>query len=211
MQPNAPYSPAPPPQPHEYEFIVNPNKPSRRNLNLMPTGASLPVRVAVIGGGLFALLVIFLIIKGLLSGGGNTQALITVAQDQQQMIHLATNAGQQTGLSITNQNFAVTAQTTLTSAQTQLVTYLKTNGHKVGAKTLSLKVSTNLDQELTTAAGNSTYDSTFRETMQTQLNDYQQALRTAYQQTKGPKGRKLLSDQFKGAQLLKQQLNAPAS
>lgn len=211
MQPNTPYSPAPPSQPHEYEFITNPGQPPRRPINLLPGGTSLPLRIAIVGGGIFALLIIFLIIKGLLSGGGNTEALTTVAQDQQQMIHLATNATQQSGLSTTNENFATTAQVTLTSAQAQLVTYLKTNGQKVGLKTLNLKISSNLDTELTTAASNSTYDSTFRRTMQSQLSDYQQALRTAYQQTKGPKGRKLLSDQFKGAQLLQQQLNAPAS
>ncbi len=47
--------------------------------------------------------------------------------------------------------------------------------------------------------------------MQSQLSDYQQALRAAYQQTSGPKGRKLLSDQFNASKLLLLQLNAPAS
>jgi hypothetical protein len=212
MPPNTPYQPAPPPvQPHEYEFITNPGKPPRGPANLLPSGASLPIRIAIVAGGLLVLLIIFVIIKGLLSGGGNADALVTVAQDQQQIVHLTTKANEQTGLSTINQNFAVTAQATVTSAQTQLITYLKTNGQKVGIKTLNLKVSTTLDEELKTAASNSTYNSTFKETMQSQLNDYQQALRTAYNQTKGPKGRKLLSDQFNGAQLLKQQLETPAS
>jgi hypothetical protein len=212
MQPNNPYGPAPPaPQPHEYEFITNPGQPSRRGFNPLSGGASLPKRIAIISGGLLVLLIIFLIIRGVLSGGGNTETLINVAQDQQQLVHLAENAGEQEGLSVTNQAFAVTAQATLTSAQTQLVTYLKDNGHKVNEKTLNLKVSTTLDEQLKTAAGNSTYNSTFKETMQTQLKDYQQALRQAYNQTTGPKGRKLLSDQFNGSQLLMQQLEAPTT
>ncbi|HVV25515.1 MAG TPA: hypothetical protein VHC21_00575 [Candidatus Saccharimonadales bacterium] len=221
MQPNNPYqppAPAPPPispapQPSGYDFITNPSAPPRRGPNLLPSNASTPMRLVVVVGGLLVLLILFLILKGLLSGGGNTEALINVAQDQQQIIHLTTNAtsNSQVGLSTTNENFAVTAQASLTSAQQQLITYLATNGHKVKTKTLSLKISSSLDQELQTAATNSTYDSTFKQTMQNQLSSYQQALRTAYAQTKGPKGRQLLSDQFNAAQLLLQQLNTPAS
>lgn len=180
---------------------------------MLPANAPAPMRIAIVVGGLIVMLVLFLIIKGLLSGGGNTQALINVAQDQQEIIHLTTNAtsNSQVGLSTTNENFAVTAQASLTSAQQQLVTYLANNGHKVKDKTLNLKINTTLDQDLTTAATNSTYDSTFKQTMQNQLNNYQQALRTAYQQTKGPKGRKLLNDQYNASVLLLQQLNTPAS
>jgi hypothetical protein len=216
MQPNAPYSPpsapAPTPQPHEYEFITNPGEPSKRGFNPLPGGTSLPIRIAIVGGGLLVLLVLFIVIKGLLSGGGNTEALTTVAQDQQQIIHLLTTADEQEGanLSASNQAFAATAAASLTSAQDQLVTYLADNGHKVGDKTLGLKVSATLDEQLKTAATNSTYNDTFKETMQTQLKDYQQALREAYKQTTGPKGKKLLGDQFKGSELLLQQLNEPS-
>jgi hypothetical protein len=213
MQPNNPYgTPAPPPQPHEYEFITNPGKPPRQPLNnLLPGGASMPMRIAVVVGGLFVLLILFLVIKGLVSGGGNTTALLNVAQQQQEIIHLSTNANQQTNLSITNQNSAVTTQASMTSAQTQLISYLGTNGHKVKSKDLEKGVSANLDQEFTTAIANNTYDSTYKQVMQSQLKNYQQALQTAYQQTSGPKGRKLLTDQFNAAKLLLQQLDTPAS
>jgi len=212
--PNNPYQqPAPTPQPSGYDFITNPAPEPKRGPNLLPSNASAPMRVAIVVGGLLVLLILFLIIKGVLSGGGNTDALINVAQDQQEIIHVTTNAtgNTQTGLSTTNQNFAVTAQASLTSDQQQLITYLANNGHKVKDKTLSLKISADLDQQLQTAATNSTYDSTFKQTMQNLLSDYQQALRTAYQQTTGPKGRALLSDQFNASKLLLQQLNTPAS
>jgi hypothetical protein len=217
MQPNSPsnspYQPVPPPQPHEYDFLVNAQKPPKRSFKL-PGSSSLPLRIAVVAGGLLILIIIFSIIKSALSGGGNTQALITVGQDQQQIIHITdaiTQGDQQTTLSGTNQNFAVTANAALTSAQAQLLAYMKTNGHKVSTKTLSMRVSANLDEQLKTAIANTTYDSTFKSVMQGQLSDYEQALRTAYKQTSGPKGRKLLSDQFNGAQLLLQQLNTPAN
>jgi hypothetical protein len=213
MQPNNPYQPVPPPQPHEYDFLVNSQKPPKRSFSL-PGNSSKPIRIAIVVGGLLILIIVFSVIKSALSGGGNTQALITVGQDQQQIIHITTSitqGDQQTSLSTTNQNFAVTANASLTSAQTQLVAYMKTNGHKVSAKTLGLRVSANTDEQLKTAIANTTYDSTFQSVMQTQLSNYEQALRAAYKQTSGPKGRKLLTDQFNGAQLLLQQLNTPAS
>lgn len=210
--PNSPYQ-QPAPQPSGYDFITNPAPAPKRGPNLLPSNASAPVRIAIVVGGLFILLILFLIIKGILSGGGGTPALISVAQEQQEIIHLATNAtgNTQTGLSTTNENFAVTAQASLTSAQQQLITYLANNNHKVKAKALSLKIDASLDQELQTAATNSTYDSTFKQAMQNQLAAYQQALRAAYKQTAGPKGRALLSNQFNASQLLLQQLNEPAS
>ena len=61
------------------------------------------------------------------------------------------------------------------------------------------------------AAANNTYDSTYKQVMQTQFSDYQHALQAAYQQTHGPKGRQLLTDQFNGAKLLLVQLDGPAS
>jgi hypothetical protein len=217
MQPNNPYgAPAPPPQPNDYSFITNSGTPQRRGPNLLPSNTSTPVRVAIVGGGLFVLLIVFLIVKGMLSGGGNTPALITVAQDQQEIIHIVTTAtggagGSQTSLSTTNENFAVTANASLTSAQGLLLTYLADNGHKVNAKTVGLKLSASIDQQLQTASANSNYDETFQEIMQSQLTTYQQALQAAYRQTTGPKGRKLLSDEFNASKLLLQQLNTPSS
>lgn len=201
----------------DYGFIVQPPKPPRRGLSLpgFSGGSSLVVRIIIALGGLLVLLIIFAVMKSLLSGGGNTQILVTVAQDQQEMIHILSGTGQngqqQAVLSASNQNFAATAQLSLTSAQTQLITYMKTNGKKASTKTLSLKVSPATDQQLTTAASNSTYDTTFKQIMQSKLTNYESALNAAYKQTKGPKGRKLLINEYKGAQLLLTQLNSPAS
>lgn len=223
---SAPASSAPPapppadlppnPQGPNYNFIMEPPKPTKRSL--LPTDAGPALRIGIIVGGALVVLVVFLIMKSLIfSSGGNKQALTTVAQDQQAMIHIVTNATtggqtqQQAALSASSQSFAVTAQMTLTSAQYQLLTYLKANHTKVSTKTLSLKVDAMTDQQLTAAAANSTYDSTFRQVMQTKLTEYQAALREAYKQTPGPKGRKLLDQEYQASKLLLTQLNSPAS
>ncbi len=232
MQPDSPYPPPPPvgppiqpsgapsgdgTPPPDYGFITQPPKPPRRSLGLpsLPSNGPPFLRIAIVLGGLLVLLILFVIIKSLLSGGGNTQALTTVAQDQQEMIHILTNGTtastqQQAVLSSADQNFAATAQLSLTSAQNQLIVYLKNNGKKVSTKTLNLKVSPATDQQLTTAASNSTYDTTFRQVMQSKLTNYEAALKAAYKQTKGRKGRQLLSNEYNGAQLLLTQLNSPA-
>lgn len=214
--------PAPPPAPlypgnevqpqaqpsKEYEFIVNPGKPARRPW--LPGGNSLPMRVLLAGGALLALIIIFIVVKGFFGGGGTTlTSFVGIAQDQQELIHLATNAGLQTNLTTVNKNFAATAQLSLTSSQSALGKYLSNNGHKVSLKTLNLKVSTSLDEQLANAATAATYDQTFQQIAKTKLNAYMNDLSQTYKLTKGKNGRALLNDDYNQAQLLLVQLNSP--
>ncbi len=196
------------PQPHEYEFIVNPGAPSKRFS--FPFGGGTLGRLALVLGGLLVLIIIVVVVKGLLAPKTSYAPFITIAQDQQELIHLSTNATQQQGLSTTSQNFAITAQLSLTSAESQLLTYLKNNGQKVSTKVLGQKVSASLDSQLTTAAGDSTYDATFQQIMQSQLTVYSQAMKQAYNGA-GPRGKALLNADYNGAQLLLKQLGSPAS
>ncbi|MDB5170929.1 MAG: hypothetical protein JWO35_623 [Candidatus Saccharibacteria bacterium] len=193
-------------QPNDYAFITNPDKPVRKQS--LPGSNSPVIRALVVSGGLLILIILFVIVKGLLSGGSALPAYESIAQDQQSMIHLATNATQEKTLSGTNQNFAITAQLSLTSDQSSIISYLATNGTKVDAKKLGIKVSPVLDKQLTDAAAASNYDRTFAQIMKTKLTNYEQALQQTYTKTKGPKGRELLSNQYKSAQLLVQQLEA---
>lgn len=187
-----------------------------RGLHLPGVGGNTSpiIKIGATLAGLLLIVIIFAIAKSLFSGGGNTAALTTVAQNQQSMIHIIENgpgadSQQQAPLSDNTQNFAATADASLNSAQQQLIQYMKNNGKKVSLKTLNLKIDSAIDQQLTTAAGNSTYESTFKQVMQSQLVNYEKSLRAAYQQTSGPKGRALLSQEFDGAQLLLQELNMP--
>jgi hypothetical protein len=88
---------------------------------------------------------------------------------------------------------------------------MQNNGKKVKAKTLAATISQNLDNQFTAAATNNTYDQLFKQTMQNKLTQYERALKIAYSQTKGPKGRALLSKDYDAAQLLLTQLNEPAN
>src|SRR6185437_13120558 len=107
IKPMPPASPNMPttPQPNDYSFILAPAAPPKQSL--FP-GNSPAGRLAVVLGVLLVLVIIFVIIKGLLGGSSNQPALTSVAQDQQEIIHLVSSAGQgaqgqQISLSATNQ------------------------------------------------------------------------------------------------------------
>ena len=136
---------------------------------------------------------------------------VSVIQEQQELIHLATNAEQatstQTTLTAAYQNFVATTDLTVTSAQTQVLQYLLINHQKIKSIDLDAKVSSGLDAELTTSAANGTYTSTLDQIMSTQLSTYQAILQAAYSATSGAKGHALLKSDFDQASLLIKELN----
>ncbi len=204
MQPTAPNLTPPAPQPN-YDFIINPNKPSS---GMSFNGfKSLPARIVLIAGGLLVLLVLFVVIKGLLGGSSNASAMTTVVQEQQALIHITTIATTQPGTNTTTQNSVATVLSSVSSAQSQLLAYLRSNNQSVSKSVLNQRVSTTTDAQLTTAASAGTYDSTYKTIVLAILNNYINALKTAYNQTKGPKGQALLNDDYNSAQLLLRQLS----
>lgn len=204
MQPQQPpYGAQPNSDP--YDFIVNPGTAPRRSL--LPGGGSVVGRVVIIVGSALLLLILFVIVKNLLLvDTTNTPLLFNIAGQQQELIHLTNKATAAPLLEGTTNNFALTSQLALTSQQQQLLTYLKTNGHKLAAKELNLQISAITDQQLAASVAASTYDATFRQVMQTKLTTYEQTLQQAYAKTTGPEGRILLKSAYTTAQLLLQQL-----
>ena len=212
-QPAAGPEPTSPTQ-EPYGFITNTPPPVKTSFSLFG-GRSLAIRLAIIGGGLIALLIVFTIFKGLLGGGFNLPPFVTVLQDQQELIHLSSAALQpqngQTTLSVSDQNFVATTQVSMTSAQTQLKTYLTQNNQKVPPNQLTLRVSTTTDSQLTSAQAAGNYTAVFQQVMSNELNTYGSDLRQAFIKTPGKKGRALLSSDYAQAVLLLKQLNQAGS
>jgi peroxiredoxin len=193
-----------------YDFIMSSEKPVAVSRLSSLRSASLAIRAMFVAGGLFALLLVFIIFKSVFGGGSAFTPYIAVTQDQQELIHIATAANQQSqGISVANQNFMATAQLSLSSAQTMLITYLSANGQKIDNKTLVLKVSPSTDTQLQSALAATTYDQTLQQIMKNQLGTYMNDLQQAYKQTTGQKGHALLTSDYKQAQLLLTQLNEP--
>ena len=195
-----------------YDFITNPAQAPKQPLTTrLPGGSSMIGRIGLLAGGLLALLIVFLIFRGLLTGPSNLDSFVTVAQEQQELIHLAANASQQDSLPAADKNAAATMQASLTSSQAATIQYLTTNKKKVNEKLLNLKVSAAIDKQLTDAAAAGTYNQTFHEIIESKLTAYANVLSQAYKQNPGPKGKTLLQDSYQQAQLLQTQLDTPAN
>lgn len=222
MQPQQPYmpnpqQPAPPPGPlpgqnaggpqPDYGFIMEPQQPKRPLLfNFGNTSAKM--RLAIIAGGIVLLLILVVGFKNMLAGSNvSVPTLVSVVQDQQALVHLATN-GVQNAVAGDTTNFAVTAQAVLQSQENETIDYLKTNHHKLSGKELLLKVSKTTDAQLANALTTNSYDSTFKDSMKTGLITYQHDLQQAYAHNKGPKGRAMLNDDYSAASLLLKQLGS---
>ena len=189
-----------------YDFINEPLQ-DQNSRSILPSNSSLPMRIAIFGGGLVILLIAFVVIKGFLGGGGSSVALTTVAQDQEAIIHLTDNAQQQTDLSDANKNFSATASLSLSSSQSDLITYMTKNGTKVKSKELGIKISKTTDAQLVSAASAATYNETYKSVMHTKISSYMNDLKLAFQETSGPNGQALLNSQYEQAKLLLIQLD----
>jgi hypothetical protein len=205
----------PAPQPHveNFDFIMNAGQQPKSSLISLSfgNGSSMIKRIALLSGSLFGLLIIFIIFKSLIGGSSvNWTAFVSVAQDQQELIHLSGEALQQQGLSNLSQNLSATAQVSVSSSQSTMLQYLTENKKKVSTKEVGLKVSPTLDSQLTSAATNGDYDQVYQQIMQSQLTTYSSDLNSAYK-TAGPKGRSLLTSDYKQARLMLNQLNSASS
>ena len=195
-----------PVNPNNYDFIVNPGAPVKRSPLV---GSSLTSRIVVVVVGLFVLLILFVGAKNLLSGGGgNMAAMIKIVNQQQELISLTTAAtsGEQP-LSSNSSTVAITTQVSLTSAQAQLLAYLKKSGIKVAKNQLIYPGGAAITAQLTAAAAAGTYDATLQQVLNTQLLNYKLSLKQAYAKTSGAHGKELLQKDYDGAGLLLRQFN----
>jgi hypothetical protein len=203
-----PSSNTPGSEPARYDFFMGETQQPKVKVRL-PGGFSLGRRLLVIIGGLVVLTILIVIVSFLFGGSSNFTSFIAVAQDQNELVRVATEATGQTTEQPT-QNLATSVQLSLTSAQQQLLTYLNTNGHTVSTKQLTATKDLKTDQQLTAAEAASTFDTVFSQVIVTNLQSYTQDLKTALS-TAGPKGAALLKSDLTGAQLLLSQAQSVAS
>ncbi len=191
----------PSPNRSDYDFIVNSPPPLKRHLTL---GNSLATRLIIVSLGIFLLLIIFVVVKGLLSNDTSSYpSLIKAARLQQEIIHISSGATTPPiPASESNQNIAITTELSLASSRSQLLAYIGRLHGSVNKKQLISVSITPLDAQLTAAITANTYDSTFDQVLKQELTAYQQSLKLAYQKTTNTKGRELLNNEYNKATLL---------
>jgi len=189
-----------------YEFILNPQQaPKSNGLVGILRGGSILKLVGLIGGAAIVLIIVIVALSSLLGGGKDYSTLVVVAEDQAELIRIAT-LGTSSATGQSTQNVAYNAKLSLTSNQQQLLAYLSSNGKKVSVKQLALKQNAGSTTTLKNAIATSTFDSAFNDVMKTDLTTYMKDLSTAYKTNPGPKGKVLLSKTYNQAELLQAQL-----
>jgi hypothetical protein len=209
VDPNAPAQPYQfPAKPQEiekspYDFFMEPPKQSRGGIGLGDASAKKFIFIVVAVIAFLGLL--FGIMAMASKPTGNGPALTRIAQEQQEMIRVSADPAKNSH-SDTVQNFAVTLQLGLTSAQQSTLAYMAKTGTKVSPKTLALGASAKTDQALASALAADTYDSTFESIMATSLNNYVRDLSAESKAAQTIAERQMLKKDLDSAQLLQKML-----
>jgi hypothetical protein len=199
---------------HNYEFIMSPNQSDSKSRGGLPQLPGLNNNISRIAVGIVGLVLLIVVIslgKSVLSGSSNYTNLLAVLQDQNEIVHISSEATSQPDISATNQTFVSTVNLVLANASTQLNTYLVANHHKISPVEADFKQSATLDQSITNAESSGTFNQFFEQTASTQLDTYIADLNSAYKLTSGPNGRDLLKNDYSQALLLKKVLDADSS
>lgn len=195
-----------PEHPANYDFIMNPKKPQRS-----VGSQSMLMRVAIFGGGLVVLLIIFSVIMNLIRGSDATVPSLTNLMREQQLItHITELAPTQPGVSSENASAAATIFLSVGTQHQEMVNYATENHLKIDAKQTvpnTLAVDTALDA----ATSGGTYNTTLRSTLKTELTTYKAYLQRAYSNVKGPRGKALIKKDFDAVVLLLKQLDSTPS
>lgn len=202
MQPQQPYN-------NPYDFIVNPEKPQRRPV-LNVGGSNVAVRIALVVGLVVVVAVVLAVGSSLLtSGSSNVTNMTAVAQDQTELVRVATQATQDQSTDINQSSTRYFADNTLlavSSEQQRLLAFLSSNGVKLSTAQLALKHSSSTDAALSAAASSSTYDTAFLTAMQGDMSSYISDIKKAFAASSNPQEKALLQTDYKDASLLQQNL-----
>lgn len=188
-------------QPHNpYEFITNPQKPSRNPL-LNP--GSKNARIMVFAVGLLILLIIGIVFASFLSSSSNKGKadIVTVVQKQAELVRVSKIALQKSK-DINTRGLAMSVNLSMSTQQTKLTSSLKTAGVKINNKVISQGNDPKTDALLTQAEQSNKFDTVFAELIDKELKEYQRAVKTAYDNNQGKKVRQILTEQYEHANIL---------
>ncbi|MCA9327782.1 hypothetical protein KDA14_04610 [Candidatus Saccharibacteria bacterium] len=206
--PEAPNPPAPatPGSNNPYDFIVNPAPVPKKSLLTSSNGPmKLLVLIGFVAGAIILVAVVFTLI---FSKSSTTPTLTTIVQEQQELIRIATQ-GEAKASDEATKAYAYNVDLSISTNQQQLLSYLSKHGTTVKEKELALKKDPATDKLLTNAQATSTYDSTLKKVLATQLQTYLTDIQTAFKETSNADLKTILNKSFTaGKTLLTQDPNA---
>ncbi len=203
MQPTAPNTPPPRPggqKESTYDFIFNPEQAYKKSL--LPQGNNKKQRIIIMAAIAAVVLFLIIIVAGLIGNAGkaDTEALVSAAKQQQELIRIS-KVGQQKAKTQAAKNIAVTTLLALESEQDDMKTAISAAGLKPNA-VLKVAPNTKTDEALTSAEQNNRFDEEFLEIITQNLTDYQKSIKTAYEGATSAKLKTALTTQYESANTL---------
>jgi len=164
-------------------------------------------KMALLVGGLVILMIVVAVVISSLGPKSSTPGLESIAERQQEIMRVATEAAAQTQ----NQdakNFVANVNATVSSSQTNVIKYLSAHGTKLGGKQLNFDKNTQTDTQLTAALSANNYDGAVTQQLTSQLQTYDTLLQTTFSQSSNTALKQMLQADYAGNQLLLQQSKA---
>lgn len=198
MNPEQPSAPIP--GSGNYDFIINPQKPSRRLLGGISNNP-LIMKIVFVAVGAVVLIIIIAVVANILFGTKtNISGLVAITQTEQELVRLSGQSKDATAQAI--KNAAVNTEVSIKSQQKQWLAFLDKQGRKVETAELAIKKNDETDKKLTTAKQTSTFDETYTLIMRSQLETYAGALESARNAATSAQERKLLETHQQQVDLL---------
>ncbi|HTH72616.1 MAG TPA: hypothetical protein VL737_04620 [Candidatus Pristimantibacillus sp.] len=190
----------------QFDFIMNPQKAPKKSMLAGGPGGGNPFVKQImflIGGAVLLMIVIALGINFIFGGKTDMGAILSIAQTEQEIVRVSLASKDATDQSV--KNAAVNTELTVGSHQQAWLKFLASHRTKTDAKLLALKRDNTTDAKFTAAQQTSTFNSTFANTMRSQLEAYAEQLKSAYDGASNKQERQMLKDQYGHVQLLLKQ------
>lgn len=205
MQPQSSFPTTPPPAPQQnpYDFIMNDAPQQPKKPFTLPTGTSKTKKLLILGGGgIVGLILIFMVISLLFGGSGKNQELLTIAQEQVEILRVTELAKNERAVrDSTTQALIANTSLSVQSSHQQVLALLKKSKVKTNDKILALKKNSKTDAALVAAARNNNYDEVFVAELQKLLTQYRNDLKKLYP-TASKTQKPVLEAAFKGTVIL---------
>lgn len=186
---------------------MSPNN-QKKKLTMKGLGkGSFGKQIAIFTGGAILVIIIMAVVFSMLAPKSSTPGLLAVAQRQQEILRIASDASRKVNDHTLN-NFIVNTNLAVSTNQAELLSYLSAHTKlKPNPKTLGLDHSSKTDQLLAAATSAGTYNITVTQTLKSELTTYQTLLQTTYNQTTSKSAKALLKQDFNDATVLLEQAN----
>jgi hypothetical protein len=183
-----------------YEFMITPKDKPKASLFKGAKSSASRLLLIVLGAGL-VVVILAIVISALLPKNSSVQSLTAIAQEQQEIMRVASQ-GERQATSETTKGIAYTVDLSIGTSQTKLLNYLSTRNTKLSTKQLDLKKDANTDTMLEAAQASSSYDSALKKQLAEQLKTYLTDVQQTYKSASNAQLKQILDSSYSAGKVL---------